>query len=78
MKFKECIISRYGISCLNHITKNNYLFYKNIIIKEKIIFYLILRSVEFIIKDFIYNNNITNNSIIKNSSNEIYNLISFS
>ena len=43
MKFKECIISRYGISCLNHITKNNYLFYKNIIIKEQIIFYLIVR-----------------------------------
>ena len=67
MNLKQCIVSRNGISCVNHITKNNYLFYKNIIIKEKIIFYLIIRSAEFIIKDFIYNSNNINN-IINNSS----------
>ena len=77
MKLQQCIISKYGISCLNYIKIKDYFIYKNIILKEKIIFYLIFRTAEFVIKDFIYNNNIFNNTI-KNNTDEIYNFINFS
>ena len=57
MKFKECYVSKNGISCITDInTLHNY---NKITInnnfKDKIIVYLVVRCVEFVLTDFFKN-----------------------
>ena len=59
MKFKECYVSKNGISCITDLnTLHNY---KNFIpinfFKEKFISYIIIRFIEFVFTDFFKNFN---------------------
>ena len=59
MIFKECYVSSNGISCITSINtlhnykKNTPLFF----FKEKIIYYLLFRCIEFVFTDFYKNFN---------------------
>ena len=58
MKIKECYVSKNGISCFTDLnTMHNLKNIKidNINLKKNILFYLLIRSSEFIIKDLINN-----------------------
>tara|TARA_B100001094_G_C18140777_1_gene777747 strand:+ start:439 stop:687 length:249 start_codon:yes stop_codon:yes gene_type:complete len=62
MKIKECFVSKHGISCftdINTLVSIKKLLFKeqlqNIIIKKNLLTYIVLRSIEFIIHDFIAN-----------------------
>ena len=57
MKFKECYVSKNGISCITNInTLHNFnLIDSKNFFREKVITYLLIRGIEFIITDFFKN-----------------------
>jgi len=65
MHLKECYISKNGISCITNVnslinlkdinlSKNNIL-NNNLINKNNLLFFILLRGCEFLVKDFINN-----------------------
>lgn len=79
---KECIISKYGVSCLKpnlnkpffiRLLNNNVKILSKVLTNEYIFGYICFRGCEFIIKDFLINKhhlldliNTTNNSYLLN------------
>ena len=58
MNFKECFISKNGISC---ISSNQFKIFNKLIINDYIIGYITIRCFELIFNDFIANKNFINN-----------------
>ena len=75
MHFKECYVSKNGISCItsiNTLHKMNNIISKSSI-KNNILTYLSIRTIEFIIIDFL-----KNYKEVDNNDNYFIQLISFS
>jgi len=79
MHLKECYVSHNGISCITNINtlhdikEINYM--KFSYIKNNIVFYMSLRFVEFIIKDFLKNKNFLKS--INDNNDSLLNYIIF-
>lgn len=54
MNFKECFISKNGISC---ISSNHVKIFNKLVVNDYLIGYLTIRCFEFILNDFIANKN---------------------